>query len=126
MEGAHAEHTPAIPPPTSATSSRWLKQTVSWLRGLWGPMRAEIEDEICEGDKVVARVSMHGRHVGEFLGTRWGPAGRGHRARPPQSTGASGISHRIAATTNAATASAVTKLAMIRCVVEVSSARSLT
>ena len=33
-----------------------------------GPMRAEIEDEICEGDKVVARVTMHGRHVGEFLG----------------------------------------------------------
>jgi predicted ester cyclase len=31
-------------------------------------MRAEIEDEICEGDKVVARVTMHGRHVGEFLG----------------------------------------------------------
>jgi predicted ester cyclase len=31
-------------------------------------MRAEIEDEICEGDKVVARITMHGRHVGEFLG----------------------------------------------------------
>jgi predicted ester cyclase len=45
-----------------------LKETVSWLRGLWGPMRAEIEDEICECDKVVARVTMHGRHVGEFLG----------------------------------------------------------
>jgi predicted ester cyclase len=45
-----------------------LKETVAWLRGIWGPMRAEIEDEICEGDKVVARVTMHGRHVGEFLG----------------------------------------------------------
>jgi predicted ester cyclase len=31
-------------------------------------MRAEIEDEICDGDKVVARVTMYGRHVGEFLG----------------------------------------------------------
>ncbi len=31
-------------------------------------MRFEIEDEITEGDKVVARVVMHGRHVGEFLG----------------------------------------------------------
>jgi predicted ester cyclase len=31
-------------------------------------MRTEIEDEICEGDKVVARVTMHGRHLGEFLG----------------------------------------------------------
>jgi hypothetical protein len=30
-------------------------------------MRSEIEDEICEGDKGVAQVTMHGRHVGEFL-----------------------------------------------------------
>ena len=29
-------------------------------------MRAEIEDEICEDDKVVARVTIH--HVGEILG----------------------------------------------------------
>jgi hypothetical protein len=31
-------------------------------------MRAEIQDEICEADKVVARLVMHGHHVGEFLG----------------------------------------------------------
>jgi predicted ester cyclase len=31
-------------------------------------MRAEIEDEISEGDKVVAWVTMHGHHVGEFIG----------------------------------------------------------
>jgi predicted ester cyclase len=30
-------------------------------------MRFDVEDEIAEGDKVVARVTMHGRHVGEFL-----------------------------------------------------------
>ena len=52
-------------PPDNPQGPEGLKQTVSWLRGL---MRAEIEDEICEGDKVVARVTMHGRHVGEFLG----------------------------------------------------------
>jgi len=45
-----------------------LEETVTWLRGLWGPMHFDIEDEIAEGDKVVARVTMHGRHVGEFLG----------------------------------------------------------
>lgn len=33
-----------------------------------GPMRADVEDEIAEGDNVVARVTMHGRHIGEFLG----------------------------------------------------------
>jgi predicted ester cyclase len=55
-------------PPGNPQGRQGLKETVNWLRGLWGPMRAEIEDEICEGDKVVARVTMHGRHVGEFLG----------------------------------------------------------
>jgi predicted ester cyclase len=55
-------------PPDNPQGPDGLKETVSWLRGLWGPMRAEIEDEICEGDKVVARVIIHGRHVGEFLG----------------------------------------------------------
>jgi predicted ester cyclase len=55
-------------PPDNPQGPEGLKETVSWLRGLWGSMRAEIEDEICEGDKVVARLTMHGRHVGEFLG----------------------------------------------------------
>ena len=45
-----------------------LKETITWLHGLWGPMHSDIEDEICQGDKVVARVTMHGRHLGEFLG----------------------------------------------------------
>jgi predicted ester cyclase len=55
-------------PPDNPQGPEGLKETVSWLRGLWGPMRAEIDDEICEDDKVVARVTVHGRHVGEFLG----------------------------------------------------------
>jgi predicted ester cyclase len=55
-------------PPDNPQGPEGLKETVAWLRGLWGPMRAEIEDEICEGDKVVARLTMHGHHVGEFLG----------------------------------------------------------
>jgi predicted ester cyclase len=55
-------------PPNNPQGPEGLKETVSWLRGLWGPMRAEIEDMICEGDKVAARVTMHGRHLGEFLG----------------------------------------------------------
>ena len=56
------------PPPGSPGGREGLKETVEWLRGLWGPMRFEVEDEICEADKVVARVIMHGRHAGEFLG----------------------------------------------------------
>jgi predicted ester cyclase len=37
-------------------------------------MHADIEDEIREGDKVAVRVTMHGRHLGEFLGHA--PTGR--------------------------------------------------
>ena len=55
-------------PPDNPQGPEGLKETITWLRSLWGPMRFTIEDEICEGDKVAARVVMHGRHVGEFLG----------------------------------------------------------
>lgn len=55
-------------PPGSPQGPDGLKQTIGWLRGLWGPMRAEVQDEIADGDKVVARILMHGHHVGEFLG----------------------------------------------------------
>jgi predicted ester cyclase len=62
-------------PPDNPQGPEGLKETVSWLRGIWGPMRAEVEDEICEEDKVVARVTIHGHHVGEFLGKA--PTGKG-------------------------------------------------
>ena len=55
-------------PAGNPQGAQGLKETIEWLRGLWGPMRAEIHDEICADDKVVARVTMHGRHVGEFMG----------------------------------------------------------
>jgi predicted ester cyclase len=61
-------------PPGNPQGPEGLKETVAWLRGLWGPMHADVEDEIVEGDKVVARVMMHGRHLGEFLGRQ--PTGK--------------------------------------------------
>jgi predicted ester cyclase len=64
----HSEFVNHEAPPDNPQGAEGLKETVTWLRGLWGPMHADIEDEVCEGDKVVARVIMHGRHVGEFLG----------------------------------------------------------
>jgi predicted ester cyclase len=64
----HPEFVNHEAPPDNPQGPEGLKETVSWLRGLWGPMRAEIEDEICEDDKVVARVTMDGHHLGEFLG----------------------------------------------------------
>jgi len=42
-------------------------------------MHGDIEDEIAEDDKVVARVTMHGRHLGEFLGRQ--PTGKEFAAK---------------------------------------------
>ena len=66
-------------PPDNPQGPEGLRETVEWLRGLWGPMRAEVQDWICEDDKVVARVLMHGRHVGEFLGRE--PTGKEFAAK---------------------------------------------
>ena len=73
-ELVHPEFVNHEAPPGNPQGPEGLRETVGWLRELWGPMRFEIEDEISEGDKVVARVAMHGRHVGEFLGRK--PTGR--------------------------------------------------
>jgi len=67
-ELVHPEFVNHEAPPGSPQGPAGLKETVAWLRGLWGPMRFDLKDEICQADKVVARVVMHGRHVGEFLG----------------------------------------------------------
>jgi predicted ester cyclase len=48
-------------------------------------MRAEIHDEIAEGDKVVLRTAMHGRQVGEFLGRA--PTGKEFATSRSTSTG---------------------------------------
>jgi predicted ester cyclase len=70
----HPEFVNHEAPPSNPHGPEGLKETVGWLRELWGPMRFEVEDEISEDDKVVARVLMHGRHVGEFLGKQ--PTGK--------------------------------------------------
>ena len=57
-------------PASNPQGPQGLKETVGWLRSLWGPMRFDVEDEIGEGDKVMARVVMHGRQVGESCGSR--------------------------------------------------------
>lgn len=67
-ELVHPEFVNHEAPAGSPQGPEGLKETVAWLRGLWGPMRFDLENEMCEGDKVAARVLMHGRHVGEFLG----------------------------------------------------------
>lgn len=67
-ELVHPEFTNHEAGPGNVQGRAGLKETLTWLRGIWGPMRFEVLDLVCEGDKVVARVTVHGRHVGEFLG----------------------------------------------------------
>ncbi len=66
-------------PPGAPQGPEGLRITVDWLRGLWGSMRSDIDDWICQDDKVVARVTMHGHHLGEFLGQA--PTGKPYAAK---------------------------------------------
>jgi predicted ester cyclase len=58
-EPAHPDHPPG---PES------VKQTVRSLHDAFGGLRFEVQDEIAEGDKVVQRVIMSGRHTGSLMG----------------------------------------------------------
>jgi predicted ester cyclase len=61
-----ADHDPAHPDlPTGPES---VRDTVRNLHGMFSELRFEIEDEIAEGDRVVQRVTMSGRHTGPLMG----------------------------------------------------------
>lgn len=64
-EPAHADQ------PTGPVS---VKGTVEQLHGTFGDLRFQVEDELAEGDKVVQRVTMSGRHSGPMMGRE--PTGR--------------------------------------------------
>ena len=51
-----------------------VKDLFKMLRGAFGGFRAEIYDQVAEGDKVVTRKSFFGEHTGEFFGVA--PTGR--------------------------------------------------
>ena len=50
-------------------SSEGVKQRISAYRTGFPDLRATIEDQIAEADKVVTRVTWHGTHNGDFRGT---------------------------------------------------------
>ena len=60
------DHEPAHPEHPAGPES--VKQTVRSLHSAFGGLRFEVEDEIAEGDKVVQRVIMRGRHAGPLMG----------------------------------------------------------
>ena len=43
-------------------------QLMRMLRNAFSDFRAEIHDQIAEGEKVVTRKTFHGKHTGEFFG----------------------------------------------------------
>jgi predicted ester cyclase len=71
------DHEPAHPElPTGPES---VKQTVRSLHSTFGELRFDVEDEVAEGDRVVQRVTMSGRHAGPLMGHE--PSGRAFAVR---------------------------------------------
>ena len=66
------DHEPAHPGQPTGPES--VKQTARRLQSTFGGLRFDVEDEIAEGDKVVQRVTMSGRHTGPLMGSE--PTGK--------------------------------------------------
>jgi predicted ester cyclase len=71
------DHEPAHPDHPTGPES--VKQTVRSLHGAFGDLRFAVEDEIAEGDKVVQRATMSGRHTGPLMDGE--PTGRAFAVR---------------------------------------------
>ena len=71
------DHEPAHADQTTGRES--VRETVRRLHGGFGGLRFEVEDEIAEGEKVVQRVTMSGRHTGAAMGGE--PTGRAFAVR---------------------------------------------
>jgi len=61
-------------PPGIAPGAEGVRQQFTAFRGAFRDFRAEIHDQVAEGDKVVTRKVFHGTHRGEFMGIP--PTGR--------------------------------------------------
>ncbi len=71
------DHEPAHPDHPTGPES--VKQTVRSLHAAFGDLRFAVEDEIAEGDKVVQRATMSGRHTGRLMEAE--PTGRAFAVR---------------------------------------------
>lgn len=61
----YVNHNPA---PGEAPGREGLKAFVAYLRRAFADFHIAIEDQVAEGDKVVTRFTISGRHAGEFAG----------------------------------------------------------
>jgi predicted ester cyclase len=62
----YADHEPAHPDHPPGPDS--VRDTVRSLHGAFGDLKFEVHDEIAEGDRVVQRAMMSGRHTGPLAG----------------------------------------------------------
>jgi steroid delta-isomerase-like uncharacterized protein len=62
------------PAPGEASGLEGFKAFVAYLRRAFADFQITVEDQIAEGDKVVTRFTISGRHEGEFAG--FPPSGR--------------------------------------------------
>ena len=61
----YINHNPA---PGEAPGREGLKAFVAYLRRAFADLHITIEEQVAEGDKVVTRFTISGRHAGEFAG----------------------------------------------------------
>ncbi|OGT80650.1 MAG: hypothetical protein A3H91_15255 [Gammaproteobacteria bacterium RIFCSPLOWO2_02_FULL_61_13] len=55
-------------PPGYPPTGEGIKRLFAMLRNAFPDLHISIEDQLAEGDKVVARVTLRGTHQGDFLG----------------------------------------------------------
>ena len=56
------------PFPNQAEGSRGFRETMQLFRSAFPDMTAKINDMIAENDKVMTKITVHGTHLGEFMG----------------------------------------------------------
>jgi steroid delta-isomerase-like uncharacterized protein len=62
----YVSHDPSSPEPIKGYEG--IRQFVTMYRGAFPDLRITIEDQVCEGDKVVTRWTARGTHMGELMG----------------------------------------------------------
>ena len=65
MAADFVNHNPA---PGEAAGREGFEAFVAYLRRAFADFQITVEDQIAEGDKVVTRFTISGRHAGEFAG----------------------------------------------------------
>ena len=61
-----AEHE-EVPVPAHLTGVDAFEEFFSMLRSAFPDLRMDVKDMLAEGEKVVARIEVHGTHQGEFM-----------------------------------------------------------